>query len=102
MSKVITQEYTIYDYSDLQKDDELCDRIYQKFWLENPNNINPWADENINSFKKFAETLNMDFDYSLSNDEYQTRQCYIKLVPDYCLDNKHYKERLKDYKGNGY
>ena len=42
MSKVITKEYTVYDYSDLQKDDELCDRIYQKFWLENPNNINPW------------------------------------------------------------
>ena len=102
MSKVITREYTIYDYSDLKKDDELCDRIYQKFWLENPNNINPWADENINSFKKFAETLNMDFDYSLSNDEYQTRQCFIKLVPDYYLDNKEYKEILKDYTGNGY
>ena len=40
MSKVITKEYTVYDYSDLQKDDELCDRIYQKSWLENPNNIN--------------------------------------------------------------
>lgn len=102
MSKVITKEYTVYDYCDLQKDDELCDRIYQKFWLENPNNINPWADENLDSFGLFANTLNMDFDYSLSNDEYQDRGCYIKLVPDYDLDNKDYKELLKDYTGNGY
>ena len=102
MSKVITKEYTVYDYCDLQKDDELCDRIYQKFWLENPNNINPWADENLDSFGLFANTLNMDFDYSLSNDEYQTRQCFIKLVPNYYLDNKDYKELLKDYTGNGY
>ena len=62
--KTITKEYTVYDYSDLKKDDELCDRIYQKFWLDNQDHINHWADENLNSFKKFAETLNMGFDYS--------------------------------------
>lgn len=102
MSKVITKEYTVYDYSDLKKDDELCDRIYQKFWLDNQDHINPWADENLNSFKKFAETLNMGIDYELSNGEYETRQCFIKLVPDYDLSNKDYKELLKDYTGNGY
>ena len=90
--KTLTKEYTVYDFEDLKQDDELCDRIYQKFWLENPNNINPWSDENLDSFKLFANTLNMKFDYSLSNGEYETRQCYIKLVPDYHLDNKHYKE----------
>ena len=102
MSKVITKEYTVYDYSDLQKDDELCDRIYQKSWLENPNNINTWSDENLDSFGLFANTLNMGFDYSLSNGEYETRQCFIKLIPDYDLSNKDYKELLKDYTGNGY
>jgi len=100
--KTLTKEYTVYDLKDLMQDDKLCDRIYQKFWLDNQDHINTWADENINSFKKFAETLNMDFDYSLSNDEYQTRQCYIKLSPSYYLDNKDYKEILKNYEGNGY
>jgi len=100
--KTITKEYTVYDLEDLKQDDELCDKIYQKFWIDNGDIINPWADENIDSFKKFAETLNMKFDYSLSNAEYQDRGCFIKLVPDYYLDNKDYKELLKDYTGNGY
>ena len=100
--KTITQEYTVYDFNDLKQDDELCDKIYQKFWLNDANNINPWADENLDSFKLFANTLNMKFDYSLSNGEYQDRGCYIKLTPDYYLDNKDYKELLKDYTGNGY
>ena len=77
--KTITKEYTVYDYVDLKKDDELCDKIYQKFWIDNGDNINPWANENINSFKLFADTLNMNFNYSLSNGEYQDRGCYIKL-----------------------
>ena len=100
--KTITKEYTVYDLEDLKKDDELCDKIYQKFWIDNGDNINPWADENMNSFKLFADTLNMKFDYSLSYGEYQDRGCYIKLTPDYHLDNKQYKELLKDYTGNGY
>jgi hypothetical protein len=100
--KTITKEYTVYDLEDLKKDDELCDKIYQKFWIDNGDNINPWADENINSFKLFTDTLNMKFDYSLSNGEYQDRGCYIKLTPDYYHDNKDYKELLKDYTGNGY
>ena len=102
MSKVITKEYKVYDLEDLKQDDELCDKIYQKFWLNDANNINFWADENLDSFKLFADTLNMKFDYSLSNGEYQDRGCYIKLTPDYYLDNKDYKELLKDYTGNGY
>jgi len=100
--KTITKQYTAYNFDDLKKDDELCNKIYQKFWLDNPDNINGWADENINSFKKLAETLHMNFDYSLSNGEYQERQCYIKLIPSYDLDNKDYKYLLKDYKGNDY
>ena len=99
--KTIIKELTIYDYEDLKKDDELCNDIYQEFWLDDPNNINPWSDENLNSFKKFAETLNMTFDYSLSNSENPDRSCYIKLKPDYYLSNKDYKELLKDYEGNG-
>ena len=100
--KTISKEYTVYNLEDLKQNDELCDKIYQKFWLDNANNINPWADENINSFKLFADTLNMNFNYSLSNGEYQDRGCYIKLTPDYYLDNKNYKKLLKDYTGNGY
>ena len=100
--KTITKKYTVYNFEYLKKDDELCDKIYQKFWIDNGDNINPWADENIDSFKLFADTLNMKFDCSLSNGEYQDRQCYIKLTPNYYLDNKDYKELLKDYTGNGY
>ena len=100
--KTITKEYKVYDFNDLKQDDELCERIYQKFWIDSEDNINTWADENLDSFKLFANTLNMKFDYSLSNGEYQDRGCYIKLTPDYYLDNKDYKELLKDYTGNGY
>ena len=100
--KTITKEYTVYDIEDLKKDDEICDKIYQKFWIDNGDNINPWADENINSFKLFADTLNMKISYSLSNGEYEDTGCYIKLTPDYYFDNKDYKELLKDYTGNGY
>ena len=95
--KTITKEYTIYDYNDLLQNEEITDFIYQKFWLENYNNINFEADENLSSFEKFAETLNMQFDCSLSNAEYESRRCYVKLTPDYELDNKDYKELLKDY-----
>ena len=102
MSKVITKEYKVYDLEDLKQDDELCERIYQKFWLNDANNINPWADENINSFKLFANTLNMKFDCSLSNADYPDRGCYIKLTPDYELGNKDYREALENYTGNGY
>ena len=100
--KLINKEYTVYDLADLKQDDELCERIYEEFWLNDANNSNPWADENINSFKKFADTLNMKLNYSLSNADYPDRGCYIKLTPDYYLDNKDYKELLKDYTGNGY
>ena len=100
--KLVTKEYKVYDFNDLKQDDELCDKIYQKFWIDSEDNINTWADENLDSFKLFANTLNMKFDYSLSNGEYQDRGCYIKLTPDYYLDNKDYKELLKDYTGNGY
>tara|TARA_R100001510_G_scaffold50268_1_gene49174 strand:+ start:39 stop:587 length:549 start_codon:yes stop_codon:yes gene_type:complete len=100
--KTITKEYTVYDLEDLKQDDELCEKIYQKFWLNDANNTNPWADENINSFKKFADTLNMKLDFSLSNADYPDRGCYIKLTPDYELGNKDYREALENYTGNGY
>ena len=100
--KTITKEYMVYDFEDLKQNDELCEMIYQKFWIDNGDNINSWADENLDSFKLFANTLNMKFDCSLSNAEYQDRGCYIKLTPNYHLDNKDYKELLKDYTGNGY
>ena len=100
--KTIIKEYTVYDIDDLKRDDDLCNDIYQKFWLDDPDNINPWADENIDSFKTFAQGLDMKFDCSLSNSEYPDRGCYIKLTANYYLDNKDYKELLKDYKGNRY
>ena len=100
--KIITKKYKVFNIADLKKDDELCDNIYQKFWLESEDNINPWVDENLDSFKLFADTLNMKIDYSLSNAEYPDRGCYVKLTPDYDLHNKDYKELLQDYKGNGY
>ena len=106
--KTITKEYTVYDLEDLKQDDELCDKIYQKFWIDNGDNINPWADENINSFKLFADTLNMKIDYSLSYGEYPDRGCYIKLDTSNYHDiapNKraeHIYLLLKDYTGNGY
>ena len=92
MPKTITKEYTVYDYKDLKSNEELCDKIYQKFWLENPDNINPWADENLEGFKEFASNLMLDFDCSLSNGEYPDRSCYVKLIPTYFQDNKDYKE----------
>ena len=100
--KTIIKEYTVYDIDDLKRDDDLYNDIYQEFWLDNPDNINRWADENIDSFKTFAQGLDMKFDCSLSNSEYPDRGCYIKLTANYYLDNKDYKELLKDYKGNGY
>jgi len=106
--KTITKEYKVYDFDDLEKNDELCEKIHQKFWIDNPDNINGFADENIESFKKFADTLNMGFDYSLSNDEYSGRGCYIKLDTSdyhYIAPNKraeHISSLLKDYEGNGY
>ena len=54
MSKVITKEYLVYGFDDLQKNDELCEKIYQKFWLDNPENINPWTDENLHGFKTLS------------------------------------------------
>lgn len=106
--KTITKKYTVYDFEDLKKDDELCDKIYQKFWIDNGDNINFWADENIDSFKKFAETLNMSLDYCLSNDEYPCRDNYIKLDHsdyDYVSPRKRAKRianAIEGYKGNGY
>ena len=106
--KIITKEYTVYDLEDLKQDAELCERIYQKFWIDDVNNINPWADEKLDSFKLFANTLNMNLDYSLSNGIYPDRSCYIKLDTSdyhYIPPNKR-AERisllLKDYMGNGY
>lgn len=106
--KTITKEYTVYDLEDLKKDDELCEKIYQKFWIDNADNINTWADENINSFKLFADTLNMGIDYSLSNGGYSDRSCYIKLDTSdyhYIAPNKrakHISLLLENYQGNGY
>ena len=106
--KTITKKYTVYDLEDLKKDDELCNDIYQEFWLDNPNNINPWGDENLDSFKKFAETINMSLDYNLSNAEYPCGSNYIKLDHsdyDYIPPRKR-SERIANaiegYKGNGY
>lgn len=101
-------EYIVYNIEDLKKDDELCERIYQNFWIDSPDNINGWADENIDSFKKFAETINMSLDYSLSNAEYPDRGCYIKLDYsgyDYVAPSKRAERianAIEGYKGNGY
>jgi len=100
--RTVTEEYKVFNIADLKKDDELCNTIYQKFWLESEDNINFWADENLESFKTFADCLGFGFDCSLSNAKYADRGCYIKLTPDYYLDNKDYKNLLQDYKGNGY
>ena len=106
--KTIIKELTIYDYEDLKKDDELCNDIYQEFWLDDPNNINPWADENLYSFKEFAETINMSLDYSLSNSEYPDRGDYIKLDHSdyhYVAPRKRTERianAIEGYKGNGY
>jgi hypothetical protein len=106
--KTITKEYTVYDLEDLKQDDELCNKIYQKFWIDNGDNINSWADENLDSFKLFADTLNMGIDYSLSNGEYSDRSCYIKLDTSdyhYIAPNnraKHISLLLENYQGNGY
>ena len=100
--RIITKKYKAFNIADLKKDDELCNTIYQKFWLENEYNINPWADENLKSFKTFADCLGFGFDYLLSNAEYADRGCYIKLIPNYDFDNKDYTELLQDYEGNGY
>lgn len=108
MPKTITKEYVVYDLEDLKKDDELCDRIYQKFWIDSPDIINSWADENIDSFKKFAETLNMPFDYCLSNAEYPDRSNYVRLDAsnyDYVAPSKRAEriaKSIEGYKGNGY
>ena len=105
--KTITKKYTVYDFEDLKKDDELCNDIYQ-IWLDDPNNINPWADENLDSFKKFAETISMSLDYSLSNDIYPCRDNYIKLDHSdyYYVAPKKRAERIANaiegYEGNGY
>tara|TARA_R100000773_G_C4193455_1_gene98487 strand:+ start:448 stop:960 length:513 start_codon:yes stop_codon:yes gene_type:complete len=100
--KIITKKYKVFDIADLKKDDELCNTIYQKFWLESEDNVNPWADENLKSFKTFADCLGFNFDCSLSYGEYQDRGCYIKLTPNYDLDKKDYREALENYTGNGY
>ena len=106
--KTITKKYTVYDFEDLKKDDELCNDIYQEFWLDDPDNINPWADENLDSFKKFAETINMSLDYNLSNAEYPCGSNYIKLDYsdyDYIVPRKiaeRIANAIEGYKGNGY
>ena len=106
--KVMTKQYEVYDIEDLKKDDELCNRIYQEFWIDDPHNINYWADQNIDSFKKFAETINMTLDYSLSNSEYPDRGCYIKLDAsdyDYIAPSQrqnYIANAIEGYKGNGY
>ena len=95
--KTITKEYTVYDYNDLLQNEEIFDFIYRKFWLDD-RHVNFWADDNLSSFERFAEGLNMQFDCSLSNAEYRGRSCYVQLTPDYELDNKDYKQLLKDYR----
>lgn len=101
MVKTVVKEYQVYDYNDLKNNDELFDKCYEN-WLYNPDNINYCSNENIESFKTFAEKLNMKWEYSLSNAEYPDRNCHITLKPDYSLDNNDMQEILKNYKGNGY
>ena len=106
--KTITKKYTVYDFEDLKKDNELCNDIYQEFWLDDPNNINPWTDENLYSFKEFAETINMSLDYRLSNADYPCRGDYIKLDYsgyDYIAPRKRAERianAIEGYKGTGY
>jgi hypothetical protein len=106
--RIITKKYKAFNIADIKKDDELCNTIYQKFWLENENNINPLADENLESFKTFADCLGFGFDYSLSNAGYPDRSCYIRLDAsnyDYTAPSKRAEQIAKSiegYKGNGY
>ena len=106
MPKIITKKFTIYDLEDLKKDDELCNKIYEKFWLYDESNTNPWQDENLHSFKTFAKRLHMKMEsWTLSGSEDDCARDYIELVPDdsfYALDNKNYKRLLKKYEGIGY
>jgi hypothetical protein len=104
MPKIITKKFTIYDQEDLQKDDELCNKIYEKFWLDS-NNTNAWLDENIKSFETFAKTFYMILNYELSNNMDGDYRDFVVLTPKddfYALDNKNYKKLLKNYKGIGY
>lgn len=104
MPKIITKKFTIYDHEDLQKDDELCNKIYEKFWL-NSNNTNPWGNENIKSFETFAKNLYMTLKYELSDNIDGDYRDYIILTPEYEfyaeITNKNYKKLLKNYKGIG-
>ena len=106
MPKIITKKFTIYDLEDLKKDDELCNKIYEKFWLYDESNTNPWQDENLHCFKTFAKRLHMKMEsWTLSGSEDDCARDYIELVPDdsfYALDNKNYKRLLKKYEGIGY
>ena len=107
MVKTVKKEYQVYDYNDLKNNDELFNKCYYN-WLSNPDNINDWSDENIDSFKTFTDQLGMKIDFSLSNAEYPDRSCYIKLDNTnyyYIATNdrvKRISEYIKDYKGNGY
>tara|TARA_Y100000015_G_C2327634_1_gene59659 strand:- start:83 stop:310 length:228 start_codon:yes stop_codon:yes gene_type:complete len=70
--KTVTEEYKVFNIADLKKDDELCNTIYQKFWLESEDNINPWADENLDNkdyFSKetFLESVELN-DYEFTAD----------------------------------
>ena len=94
-------EIEVYNFDDLKKNDELCDKIYHKFWIENPDNINLNADENIYSFKKFAKALKMSIDFSLSNSEHQDKSCYIKLKPNSQMDNTECRNIVTNY-GSSY
>ena len=82
MPKVITKKFTIYDLEDLKKDDELCNKIYEKFWLYDESNTNPWQDENLHSFKTFAKRLHMKMEsWTLSGSEDDCARDYIELIP---------------------
>ena len=51
--KIITKKYKVFNIADLKKDDELCDNIYQKFWLESEYNItySKLVEDNDNSLR---------------------------------------------------
>lgn len=105
--QTILKKINLYELKDLKKDNDIFNLCYEK-WAYDENNINPWADDNIESFNELAENINLSLNYSLSNSEYPSRSCYINYDTDFYddLSNKEakeiIKERLKDYKGIGF
>jgi len=78
MSRQVVNKYMVYDLEDLKKDNEMSNKIYEN-WRWHDEGINDWAEDAMEGIKKFAKTLNMRLDYSLSQSEYPDRSDYLKF-----------------------